>query len=97
MNTGGSLTWTRTKNLPVNSRLLCQLSYQGLLAIRDELYLKGPERKKRAPELEGNPLRHKSPSAQVPGGQLLLYSSLGLEPHQAGKCLPVQLLIFQGI
>jgi hypothetical protein len=25
-----SLTWTRTKNLPVNSRLLCQLSYQGL-------------------------------------------------------------------
>jgi len=24
-----SLTWTRTKNLPVNSRLLCQLSYQG--------------------------------------------------------------------
>jgi hypothetical protein len=26
-----SPTWTRTKNLPVNSRLLCQLSYRGLL------------------------------------------------------------------
>gem|GEM_PF-5604746 len=25
----GSPTWTRTKNLPVNSRLLCQLSYRG--------------------------------------------------------------------
>jgi hypothetical protein len=23
--------WTRTNNLPVNSRLLCQLSYRGLL------------------------------------------------------------------
>jgi hypothetical protein len=25
-----SPVWTRTKNLPVNSRLLCQLSYGGL-------------------------------------------------------------------
>src|SRR4029453_15054792 len=25
----GSPVWTRTKNLPVNSRLLCQLSYGG--------------------------------------------------------------------
>jgi hypothetical protein len=25
-----SPTWTRTKNLPVNSRLLCQLSYRGM-------------------------------------------------------------------
>src|SRR3954451_4439057 len=25
-----SPTWTRTKNLPINSRLLCQLSYRGL-------------------------------------------------------------------
>src|SRR5205085_1745354 len=25
-----SRAWTRTKNLPVNSRLLCQLSYAGL-------------------------------------------------------------------
>ena len=29
-----SLTWTRTKNLPINSRLLCQLSYQGLTGLR---------------------------------------------------------------
>jgi hypothetical protein len=28
----GSPTWTRTKNLPINSRLLCQLSYRGLRA-----------------------------------------------------------------
>ena len=28
----GSLNWTRTNNLPVNSRLLCQLSYQGMEA-----------------------------------------------------------------
>lgn len=27
---GGSLSWTRTNNLPINSRLLCQLSYEGL-------------------------------------------------------------------
>lgn len=27
----GSPVWTRTKNLPVNSRLLCQLSYGGSL------------------------------------------------------------------
>ena len=27
----GSPTWTRTKNLPVNSRLLCQLSYGGMV------------------------------------------------------------------
>jgi hypothetical protein len=26
----GSREWTRTTNLPVNSRLLCQLSYAGL-------------------------------------------------------------------
>ena len=26
---GGSRDWTRTNNLPVNSRLLCQLSYAG--------------------------------------------------------------------
>ena len=28
---GGSPDWTRTNNLPVNSRLLCQLSYRGML------------------------------------------------------------------
>jgi hypothetical protein len=28
----GSPGWTRTNNLPVNSRLLCQLSYRGLAA-----------------------------------------------------------------
>ena len=27
----GSPDWTRTNNLPVNSRLLCQLSYRGML------------------------------------------------------------------
>ena len=27
----GSRSWTRTNNLPVNSRLLCQLSYAGPL------------------------------------------------------------------
>lgn len=26
-----SLTWDRTRNLPINSRLLCQLSYQGMV------------------------------------------------------------------
>lgn len=26
-----SPTWTRTKNLPINSRLLCQLSYWGMV------------------------------------------------------------------
>lgn len=26
-----SPNWTRTSNLPINSRLLCQLSYRGLL------------------------------------------------------------------
>ena len=25
--------WTRTSNLPINSRLLCQLSYRGMLRI----------------------------------------------------------------
>ncbi len=30
---GGSPNWTRTNNLPVNSRLLCQLSYRGLLVL----------------------------------------------------------------
>jgi len=29
--------WTRTKNLPVNSRLLCQLSYGGPFRARLEL------------------------------------------------------------
>ena len=28
----GSPAWTRTKNLSVNSRLLCQLSYRGMLS-----------------------------------------------------------------
>ncbi len=26
--------WTRTSNLPINSRLLCQLSYRGMLRVR---------------------------------------------------------------
>ena len=26
----GSPGWTRTNNLPINSRLLCQLSYRGM-------------------------------------------------------------------
>lgn len=25
--------WTRTNNLPINSRLLCQLSYRGMLRL----------------------------------------------------------------
>ena len=25
--------WTRTSNLPINSRLLCQLSYRGMLRV----------------------------------------------------------------
>ena len=29
----GAFTWTRTKNLSVNSRLLCQLSYEGIYII----------------------------------------------------------------
>ena len=33
-------TWTRTKNLPVNSRLLCQLSYGGKSRDRDRVALK---------------------------------------------------------
>ena len=32
-----SSTWTRTKNLPINSRLLCQLSYRGMLKQLDHL------------------------------------------------------------
>lgn len=33
----GSPAWTRTKNLPVNSRLLCQLSYRGMRPLRGQL------------------------------------------------------------
>ena len=34
LNENGSATWTRTKDLAVNSRLLYQLSYRGTLAAR---------------------------------------------------------------
>lgn len=38
---GGSPGWSRTSNLPVNSRLLCQLSYRGSSLQRFTVYL-GP-------------------------------------------------------
>ena len=51
----GSPDWTRTKNLPVNSRLLCQLSYGGLL-------------RRGEPDLSGARRRHKSTG--LPGGSV---------------------------
>src|SRR5947209_174092 len=33
----GSPGWTRTTNPPVNSRMLCQLSYRGLLGVREDI------------------------------------------------------------
>ena len=56
-----SLTWTRTKNLPINSRLLCQLSYQGLTGLRAAILARTRHTAKSAMALYG---AYKSPTAR---------------------------------
>ena len=82
-----SLTWTRTKNLPINSRLLCQLSYQGLsrpLGAREGILARSGD-------------LAKSGLLQIPYRELFLSPSLRLFCHQGSKYLVISLALFDRV
>jgi formylglycine-generating enzyme required for sulfatase activity len=64
-----SPVWTRTKNLPVNSRLLCQLSYGGMQhqssrVIRGPPWRPEPQYMTPAARAEQGPAARRSPETR---------------------------------